>query len=233
MAKIEHSGIGITNSRGRIGNVVNSRNRGGDVQRAYVVPVYPNTPNQQLFTAAFASIESLWETFPQQQQDEWNAAALKTYRVNAVGKRYHMSGYNFYISQTITILIANGSPSLFPAPPLPVLGLYSCATSTLTSTQLIVDLLMLGGFTVCPANHAILIYASDCVSNGINYKRTGLQGFFSFHAGDSLTAQDVFTHYTALYPAPVSGKKIFFKARVIHDVAGTSSPWFLWSQTVA
>lgn len=233
MSKITYSGIAVTESAGKAENFVYSRNRGGHFKRSYVVPVYPATPNQVSWTSAFSGIASIWQMLPEDVRQLWNNAADQFYRKNTLANNYRLSGYNYFIQQTINILLANGAPTFAPVLPRFTDEVIRARFNILTTTVMQITLNMLGGSTVIPGNMTLILFATTGVSQGINYKRTGYSGFYSFNPTDSTNHIDVMSQYLLVYPAPTVGQKIFIRAAFYHAITGQKSEWFYFSGIVS
>lgn len=233
MSKITYSGIGITESSGTLANEVYSKNRGGHFKRAHVIPFFPNTLPQQGINNAFTVLTSVWQSIDQWMRDEWNLAADQVYKSNPIGNSYRLSGFNLFIQQTLNISIAGGMPTLLPIAPTKMIQPAVAKVETLNTLQMKVSVY---GFDIAfsvPTDLTMSIFATTAVSAGINYKQTGFVNLASLEGPNSSAFVDVYTSYISYYPIPVTGKKIFFRAKYYSKVTGQASLKLDWSGIVS
>jgi hypothetical protein len=233
MSKVTYSGVGITESAGKLKDVVYSRNRGGHFKRAYVIPTDPQTQDQLDWRASFSNIASMWQVITQNARDQWNQAAYLLIRQNTLGNNYRFSGYNYFVHQTINIILGDGVPTFLPVLPGVTDQIIRARVTTLDATQMIIKLNFTNGSTVVSPNNKIILFGTDCVSPGINYKRTGFAGFYSWNPGESTNNIDTIVQYELRYPTPIPGKKIFFRAAAYQAITGQRSEWFYFSGIVS
>lgn len=224
MATIINSGIGITGQRGRAGASVFSRNNGGEYTRAYASPVV--TPNAigMGFRNGYANLTGLWQSLDDWMQEEWNQAAKSIRRVNSVGNSYSLSGFNYFLSQTLYIILGGGIPSLLPVKPGKII--YPAEIFNLTTTPFSISLSVswADGTTVVPNNQLLLISASLGVSPGRTKLSNRINYIMNLPAGSNTLAIDATAAYTAEYGALPNGLKVFFAVNTLSPVYGIVSP---------
>lgn len=221
--KVQYSGIGITEATGKLDNSVHTRNRGGNVVRAYVIPTNTITARRTFIRNAITTLSQTWPLLPQSNRDAWNQAVLQFRVTGKLGIEYYHSGFNYYIKQTFNILLAGGMSSGLPIAPRPFTGPQLFSASMPNSTTLLVTCSIFKTDNVVPADTIYLVAASIGVSQGINYKRTGIVLISGFTAGTDTTNQDISIDWSSVFGAFVSGTKIFLKAYGLHVISGQSS----------
>ena len=220
MSKITFSGLGITEARGKIGNEVMFRNQGGACARAYASPVViPNAYGLQ-YRDAYAILANGWQVAPQSYRDAWNLAARSLPNRQSIVKRGQMSGFNYFVSQTLAIYFAGGAPTYYPIPPEPLIQIEENIMYYVDAFGLAGAILSLPLVVAVPINHSLQFYASVGVSPGIHFKKTGINFIGQFPEGSTVPYSDLFTRYTANYGTPVSGTKIFWGARFVNFRTG-------------
>lgn len=223
MSKIMFSGIAVTDGRGREGNYVYFRNRGGACRRTYASPVV--IPNQigLDFRQAYLSATILWQTIDEWMRQEWIQAANEIKRTNSVGHQYLLSGYNYFISQSTAILVAQGVPSLLPVAPGTITQPFSITIQTLSPAVFTVNVILSNGTGFVLPPEICWIRCSLGVSPGINFKKTGIILVDPFDSSRSLTTGDIYHAYSTAIGIPVSGLKIFVSAQVYSSITGQRS----------
>lgn len=91
----------FADARGKLGNMVFSRNASGPYVRPYKIPANPQSSNQQANRINMAEFSNLWPTLTDQQQQGWNALAKRQRPTNSLGKPSTMSGLNLYVRQNM------------------------------------------------------------------------------------------------------------------------------------
>ena len=89
--------LGVGQLSGSGGSVTASHNRYGTYLRNRVIPVNPNSINQQGVRAVFGGLSQRWRTLTQSQRDAWSNLSPQVPRVNSLGQQYVLSGNALYI----------------------------------------------------------------------------------------------------------------------------------------
>lgn len=82
-----------SDGRGRLGNLVFSKNLSGSYSRAYIIPPNPNTTYQQDVRTLFKNITQKWSTLTNTQRNSWNLAVKKWYYNNVFRERKFLTGH--------------------------------------------------------------------------------------------------------------------------------------------
>jgi len=226
MAKTTMSGIGITEMRGKLSAEIHSRNRGGNYSKAYVIPFDPATPLQIDIRSAMGIITGMWQSLTDDERLLWNAAAGSKFSARGSRKRALWSGFNYFCHCAWNCILAGGMPLVVP----PEAGFADHVTSitvnALTPTDFNISAALAGaGSTPFPSD-VVIFFATAPVSVGITSKQNGFAGFYGVDNSGSLSNQDVLSEYTQVFGAPVSGQKIFIRAKCYNYSRGQQSkPW--------
>ena len=205
--KIQWSGLGITDGRGKIGGNVLSRNASGAYARKNTAGTNPNTPLQQFVRAIFATISTGWRNMTQGQRDAWNLVKDEWPQVNSLGQTFTLTGQQLYMKLNNSLMQV-GLPAIVIAPsktttysPSELTVANSNAAQTLVAT--INDPINAG---VVPAEVTPAIYVTPPVSQGQN-QLDGKFEFLDLLAPGAGPVLDISAAYTAKYGViPVNSK---------------------------
>lgn len=220
MAKILFSGVGVVNARGKLDNYVFSRNRGGNVKRAYVIPVNTITVRRTNVRDNIRFVSQMWPLLPQSARDEWNTACMRYRKKNKIGGLYYSSGFNMFCAQTYMILLGGNIPTGLPVLPVFFHRPKTVSVSIPAINQMTISITWTNGLLSVPANCAVIIRASVGVSQGINYKRNGILYIKGIPSAGSTNNVNMYPDYTAEFGALVSGTKIFYEIFSLQAVTG-------------
>lgn len=230
--KAQYSGIGITEASGKYDNGVHTKNRGGHIVRAYVIPTNTITPRRTTIRAHMATLSQAWSSLPQSNRDEWNEAVLEFKKKGVIGIEYYSSGFNYFISQTFNILQAGGMSSGLPIKPIHTPYPYTLNVDILNPASMLMQVDFTDGTFNVPPNTGVLLSASIGVSQGINYKRSEIILIDGYTAGTDLSNKNILAAYTAVHGVPISGTKVFFTLQLKHAITGQASPILRFDQIV-
>lgn len=113
-----------TQSSGRAGDWVASRNSTGRYLRPWVTGVWPNTALQVTARNLFKAVVGRWSTvLTEAQRDRWNAFAKDWIHFNALGAETPLSGYQLFVSmnrrrRSAGATFVNNAPSVHAHPRL-------------------------------------------------------------------------------------------------------------------
>lgn len=223
MAKIIFSGIGITEMRGKLGNEVFTRGRGGAMARAYVVPTNTITANRTLVRSYWADANSLWASVDEFQLKFWEQLNARVFGKSKVGNRFKMSTRNLFVKCNYNLLCSDNSPILAPDPLSPYYMAKSIVIENLTDTDFSVTVTFPEFGTTVPDDHVLVISCSPCVSPSINYARNFFLRAAFLSAGDPCNNYDFYSRFFAIHGTPVTGQKIFVRAYAVNVLNGLAS----------
>lgn len=114
-------GLLITNLSGSLDGITASRNRGGSYLRERVLPVDPNTTNQQVLRTAFAEATQTWAEMSEAGRQAWNQYATRRTVPSRLGEQRHISGQAYFTRwwvfryQTLNTVLSNSMTDTAPA----------------------------------------------------------------------------------------------------------------------
>lgn len=118
----------MTEASGSIGGITASHNRGGLYLRARVIPVNPNTPQQQAIRGFVAQLSSLWlSVLSALQRGAWDTYALNVPLPDRLGEPRNVGGLAMYIRSNVPRLQV-GLPRVDDGPTIYNLGAYTAGT---------------------------------------------------------------------------------------------------------
>ena len=223
MAIAQLSGIGVTEIRNKLGNQVFTRNRAGQIVRAWVNPT--NTPSAHRTNARnnFASAVSLWASLSSDEVEQWRIFGQRFTKTNSIAQKYRPSARAIFIECNMNLLAAGQAPissPLFNAMPS---ILKSGVFSDLSGGAVSLALNQIGDSSVIAADNVLLVSCSPCVSAGINYPKNFFQHITTAFEGAGLYNFGITSEYVANYGATVSGKAIFARCWFVHAYSGVAS----------
>ena len=104
MARVTY-GESITEYAGSIGGVTFLRNASGPIAKLRSNPPVNPSPNQSKYQTNMAKLVSFWPTLSQAQKDSWNAIAAVHDHTTPLGEIKTLSGYQWFISCNLSILL--------------------------------------------------------------------------------------------------------------------------------
>lgn len=136
MSKLTPSAL-VSELKGKCGDLVFQRNRGGAIVRALPNPVQPDTPKQLINRQIMRDAVSQWQNLPEIERVKWNEFAELTNAKSISADARQLSGYNLFISRALAML--QYIPGLLPYPVVAgVTPSGSVTVDTLTSSQFII-----------------------------------------------------------------------------------------------
>lgn len=204
----------VTSISGSIGGLTGSHNRGGLYFRGRVIPVHPNTAQQEFVTAAMAQFTNRWQgTLSQAQREAWDVYALNTPLTGPLGDTRNVGGIGMYIRGNIARSQA-GLPIADDAPIVFTVGGFTPLTAPTAA-----DASDLVGFaydnTDDWANEddaSLLVYVGRPQNPGINYFN-GPYRFAGQVDGDAITPPTSPASITSPFVL-AAGQRAFWRCRV-------------------
>lgn len=204
---------------GSVAGVTSSRNRFGQYRRTRAVPVQPRTPKQTVNRGNLTAGSSAWRALSDPSRTAWNDYAQQIIRSGRLGSSYSPTGASLF-SGTFVLnpnQTQNDPPSALPT------YVFSLTDITYVDPTPGPEALNLAFGTTSTTN-ALLVETSGPVSPGITSAaairrwRTLPQNATNIQPiRYAMTASpvDMITEYKLLFPSPVSGQTIWFRAREI------------------
>lgn len=208
---------------GTAGSTTASHNRAGPYLRTRTIPTNPNTASQRNSRNSFASAARAWQGLSAGQRTAWAASASLLILVDALGKNYVPSGFQYFMSVNRNTFVYSGSTATILTPPasaIPaaLLTLVAAADSgtavhTLTYTA-----------TPLAALTKLVIEATPQMSKGISFIKHGLYRQILVSAAAAASPANIAASYLAKFGALISGKQIAYRVRVVTSDGNVSAP---------
>jgi len=212
---LQDFGILISEGRGKIGNVVASRNPHGAYFREWVIPANPDTVAQQTARTRLQMVNSHWIGLNDDQRKAWFIMAPNYRRQNGMGDTYTPSGYHLH--NRINMNLITFGFSFLDVPLMPI-KVFSKPIQTLTypdpTRGLRIRFATFGG---SPAN--VGIFATAPQSAGVNFVKSE---FRLLYTTPSVDGNQYFPNrpYVAKFGIPPTGSKVFFHLRWLMPSTG-------------
>jgi hypothetical protein len=190
---------------GKKGNTVSVLTRYGQVDREYVIPKDPRTPDQLRIRSNLGRIASRWRYLTPQQRIAWILAAQEVWSEPRLGKSGRLSGCQFFIKINCA-RAAIGLGQLSDPPAVAVFDENPVGGLTITNLQGNVALKL--SVAATPKAH-ISVYAARPCSAGISFVRD-----FAMicKLPDSVGGMvDITDRYVARYGVPPAGTQVFIR----------------------
>lgn len=220
MAKIQYSGLGVTDARGSIGGNTLSRNKSGAYAKKKTVGINPNSPAQQAVRAIFATIQNGWRDLTAALRSGWNENASEWPQTDSLGNVFFLSGQQLYSKLNNSLMQVGLAPiAIAPLPgvtysPNEMTVANSNAAQTLDFT--LNDPINAG---VIPAGQELAVYVTPPLSAGIANADSKFDLLTTFAAGNGSNF-DISAAYTAKYGVIPVDSKIFVKTIAVATATG-------------
>lgn len=226
MAKIQFSGLGIVQARGRLGADTISRNHTGNYTRSshYGSPIFPSTPFGDAFSLLFQEAYNFWYILDPLIQEEWNVAARVYSQSDKIGNRIRLSGFNLFCKCTIGIFSTGNTPTFLPVFDPPLVPMLNIDVVSLSATDVTLNMFMADGSQVVSPQQNVFLCASPCVSGGRTRLYSNIPIIYQLSDFDPIDTENWLFAWSALHGTPVSGRKIFFRAWTVSRLTGFRSP---------
>lgn len=166
----------------------------------------------------------MWKQLDPFHQELWNHAASEYVTSNSLGQRIRLSGFNYFLRQTVGIFSTGNIPSLLPVVDVAVTPPIDFFVDILDLTVMAVTVRFPSTLYVVPPDHAIFIGASPPQSSGRTRLSSNIGLLLFDVAGVNIQGYDLITAYTALRPPLSVGDKVFFKCYTVNVINGLRSP---------
>lgn len=214
--KIQFSGLGVTDGRGKIGGHVASKNRSGPYARVKVTPVNPQTAYQQAARNLLTSYSQGWRALTQAQRDAWDAAVGDFAKSDIFGNQRNPTGKNLYTA--LNANLSNIGQSPITDPPLP-----SGAGQVFAGPLVITN----GGaksiaHVLDTAGHTVQVWATQGVSPGKKFVKNDYRLITTFVGGAASPAV-ITTAYNNRFGQPAVGTRVSVMLVSVNDTTGEVS----------
>ena len=203
---------------GGLGGAALQKGGSGNIIRAKRRPSNPQTGGQIKVRALASYLSRQWASgLTEEQRLKWNEAAKEIRTSNRLGESSRISGINLFTQVNATSRMAGGAALIAEPPAKSNVVIPLITSATLDTTELSVTL-----SGALPTGFSLLIQASKMLSAG---RASGAVKYCALKsAPTSGTLYNFTNEYTALYGAPVSGRKIIIRAFIVKPSTGESYP---------
>lgn len=214
--KVQWSGVGMTDGRGKINGSVASKNRSGAYVRVKVTPVNPQTTFQQAARNLLSNLSQAWRSLTQAQRDAWNGAVGDFAKSDIFGNQRNPTGKNLYAR--LNANLSNIGVAAISTPPLPA-GAGQVVAGTLIATEGGVKSIAHTGDT---AGHTIQVWATPGVSPGKQFVKQDYRLISTFTGGAASPAV-ITTAYDNRFGDCTTGTRVSVRLVSVNNTTGESS----------
>lgn len=213
----------ISEFSGKQGSTVASHNRFGPYLRNRTIPVNPNTLAQQNARNDLSVATKAWGAQTSTIQAAWNAAAPGVTLYDRLGRAYHPTGHQYFISVNRTSYVYSGATTVVTAVPA---AAAPAALVTLTPTAQHTLPAFSVAYTATPlaALTKLIIECTAQLSPGISFVPRSKFRQIVITAAAAASPADILAAYTARFGALLAGKKVFVRCTVITSDGQRSAP---------
>jgi hypothetical protein len=191
---------------GRVGSIVNVITRYGQVEKQFVPPRNPQTPDQQEMRSNFGRTSRRWRTLTPEQRAAWRIASADSYTISRLGRQVALNPYNYFIRINFSRAeLGLGEFDLQPA--VPTFGLNPVGELAITLSNGIITL-KLWVPSLPTAERTIVQGAAPC-SPGVSCVQHF--PFLGFLPAPVDGWSDITALYVAKYGVPAVGKAIWMR----------------------
>lgn len=206
----------IVDGSGKLGGHVATRNRAGAVMRTKVVPINPDSPDQQTVRNLFAANTQGWKGITADQRASWQAAVDDFKYTNRLGDIRRYSGFNLYCRINNYLRFINGTPLTSPPAPAAVPAFTSLSVAADFGAQSVT--LTYAG--TIGATETCIVRATTGMSAGKSFVKSEYRKIDFMLAAD-VTPFVISTEYIAKFGAvPAEGTRISVTMQNIVTLTG-------------
>lgn len=211
--KLNWSGFGAVDGRGKIGGHVASKNRGGAYARVKVTPSNPQTSFQLAARNLLTSLSQGWRSLTQVQRDSWDAAVGSFAKTDVFGNLRNPTGKNLY--GALNANLSNIGQAAITDAPLPAGGGEVVAGTAVITNG--------GAKTIAhtddTAGHTVQVWATPGVSPGKKFLKNDYRLVTTF-AGGAASPANIATAYEARFGEPAVGTRVGIRLVSVNNTTG-------------
>jgi len=198
-----------------------SRNHYGSYIKVYAAKPDENSPSQQRFRNLFKPITLLWKNLTEAERIEWDIFADGLIKRNIFGDSYIPTSFNTFMSCNQNIRIIGPPVIRVPNSNVYIGDIHSFKIDV-SDPDPNFWFMDFSGQAVS-SDCVYFMYATPGVRAGINYVQSQYRyiGYIPVSTTDTYV---FFPEYNVLFPAPVSGQKLFLKIRCVNYHSGIAGP---------
>jgi hypothetical protein len=205
-------------------SAISGRNSGSKMSKNLVgskfkKPTNPRSAAQQTVRSAFTTNTKGWASLTDAQRSGFTALASGLHRSDRFGNKYTQKGKQLY-SQLNNNLAQAGEAAISTAPSstLVTAPLTAAFGSNTNAAQTI-------AFTASPvpANTSFIIEMTKPLSAGYSKVTKSMYRVVAIEAAAATSPANTFAAYSAIFGAPITGKKIFGQIVAVNTLTGFKS----------
>lgn len=211
MANITPSSL-VGEARGKLGNQIYSRNRGGAYVKAYASPVQPDTIPQLDRRADLQSAVSNWQGLSESVRNDWLLYAEELNRKNNYFGSRKRTAYNIFIERCLNLQVVGSSfPNVIDRSDFS--PIFSISWDTCTSSSLVFSITSSNVPDFC----IFTVFASPTLSPGVSSPKSTRFSYIGNAGVENGITSNFLSSYQSIFPAQdfTAGRKIFVKLRII------------------
>lgn len=204
-----------------VGNTTASHNRYGPYFRSRVIPVNPDTNPQRQSRDNLALNSAAWRSLTALQRSGWESLAAQVTLYDTLGNPYHPTGHQLFVSlnnnlRNISFATISDPPALLTTPPLTSVTPTAAGGGAPSLSIAFVP-------TPVPASTTFVFELTGPQSAGKSFVPRSLFRKVQTYAAAGASPLNALANYQGIFGNPVTGQRIFWKARAVSTVTGFAS----------
>jgi len=211
---------------GKSGNLIFSRNKGGQYLKEYKKPTNPKTPLQTAVRQIRSQTSKAWAGLDEDIKNEWNSFAEDNPILNRLGDPIYLSGFGWYQKASFNYVNIGESLADIAVPNLetiPVMEIDGFSCDLLTGIILTLS-------AAVPTSMSVIIRSQVFKSAGITNPGRMKQTFIA--EPESVAAIDITDALTALFGTLIVGDYVFVEAAFVQQSSGATGPFLSFPKVV-
>jgi len=198
-----------------------SRNHYGSYVKVYAPKPDESSPAQLADRAKFKTVSEKWKTLTEAERIEWKIFSDGIIKKNIFGDPYIPSAFIIFMSCNQNLRLI-GLPIIHsPNSNVYIGDIYSFKIDVSDPTP---DFWFMDFTGQSVSSDCVyFVYGTPGISAGINYVQSQYR-YIGYIPVSSADTYSFFPEYNVLFPAPVSGQKLFLKIRCVNYHSGISGP---------
>lgn len=206
MALIKYSAL-VAEARGKLGDVVLSRNTYGAYVRSKGVLIDPTTARQLAVRARLTTASQAWRVLTDSQRLAWHDASQRASRHNVFGDQAPLSGNNFFIKKYLRAVAAGVPPPTNPPRDFAPTAMISIGFYSLSEAG---GIGVVADPTSTGSDHIAFIWAATNISAGRNFVSSQYRLVYTVPE-DTDMATDITAECNAFFGPLVRDQKAFIR----------------------
>ena len=204
---------------GKSGNLIFSRNKGGQYLKEYKKPTNPKTPLQTAVRQIRSQTSKAWAGLSDNLKNEWNNFAEDNPVLNRLGDPIYLSGFGWYQKAGFNFINIGETLSDIQVPNLeriPVMEFVGLTCDLLSGIILTLS-------AAVSTSESVIIRSQIFKSGGITNPGRMKQTFIA--EPESVAEIDITAALTALFGTLIVGDYVFVEAAFVQQSSGATGPF--------